>query len=796
MHGVRIELGATGSLGEMALAPRAVQLAEIEVSGAKPLIDPTTAASATVLDSSVFLAIPTERTFQAIVPLVPGANPSPYRSDGVNVAGATGLENGFFIDGIDATDPTWTQWSMNLPYNFVREVQVTTGGYEAEIGRAQGGVVNVVTNSGGNEWHGEVLGFFTGNDLRAAPRWGVGQAQVPGSSQYDVGGSVGGPVLKDRLWLYAAYNPTFETRDASLPGITTQKDVTTSHLFAAKLTGRLGTATDLALTLLGDPFRWDFVGNCCTVPLPANVANPQAVLGRRIRGGTAIALQARHQLGDRVFLTWSLARVNRRFDDVPRAGPLTDMAALGRLDDLVTNTASGNLGITYLDRSSRTAGQASVTVLAGRHLVKLGAEFELNTDKQDEYDSFVTRYLDTAGVPVYRWGRGVYLFHDQNAIPTVYAEDSWEVSRRLRLNLGLRADGQFMSGDTGVAFWIAPEIAPRLGVVFQPGELGTQKVYASVGRFYEQVSMSPIGFMTGLSSSTTGTYAQNPLVDTTGGVVQTSSWIGEPPDRNLKGQYYDEVTAGYERRLGRNYRVGVRATYRTMVWVVEDGSDSTGSFFVGNPGRGALANYPRARRDYRALELTLERSGGPLTFLASYVLSRNYGNYTGLFATDVGQSDPNFSPQFDFPDMLVNSTGLLPNDRTHVVKFAGSYRFPMGLTVGTSALVASGTPLSEYGTPAEGYGVTFIVPRGTAGRTPPTWNLDLRFAYDLPVRFGSRVRSRMQLDVFNVANRRQPLTYDQTHYVAPDQSAVNPNYGTVTQYQAPRSARLGMVVTF
>ena len=144
----------------------------------------------------------------------------------------------------------------------------------------------------------------------------------------------------------------------------------------------------------------------------------------------------------------------------------------------------------------------------------------------------------------------------------------------------------------------------------------------------------------------------------------------------------------------------------------------------------------------------------------------------------------------------MNATGLLPNDRTHVLKFVGSYRLPLGLTLGTSAVVASGTPLNEYGTGPAGYDWTFMVPRGTAGRTPATWDLDLRFAYDVPVARGSRMHPRVLLDVFNVGDQRRPVTYDQRHYTTPDLSGVDPNYGLVTQYQAPRSARLGLVVDF
>jgi hypothetical protein len=137
----------------------------------------------------------------------------------------------------------------------------------------------------------------------------------------------------------------------------------------------------------------------------------------------------------------------------------------------------------------------------------------------------------------------------------------------------------------------------------------------------------------------------------------------------------------------------------------------------------------------------------------------------------------------------------LPNDRTHVVKLVASYRFPMGLTVGTSALAASGEPLSEYGTGPYVPYWTFIRPCGTAGRTPATWNMDLRFAYDVPVAHDSHLRPRVQLDVFNVGDQRKPLTYNQRHYTTTDM-AVNPNYLSVAQYQAPLRARLGVLLDF
>jgi hypothetical protein len=74
--------------------------------------------------------------------------------------------------------------------------------------------------------------------------------------------------------------------------------------------------------------------------------------------------------------------------------------------------------------------------------------------------------------------------------------------------------------------------------------------------------------------------------------------------------------------------------------------------------------------------------------------------------------------------------------------------------------------------------------------------LDLHGALDLPGTQTQSVRPKLLIDVLNVGSRRKPVLYDQKHYTTPDRSAVNPNYGAVTAYQPPMSARVGLVVDF
>lgn len=109
----------------------------------------------------------------------------------------------------------------------------------------------------------------------------------------------------------------------------------------------------------------------------------------------------------------------------------------------------------------------------------------------------------------------------------------------------------------------------------------------------------------------------------------------QPEVADLKGQYFDEFILGYERRIGNEYKIGIQGIYRNLGEVVEDGQKEDGSKIMGNPGRGELSFLPRFTREYTALEITFQKPRGKFNFLASYVLSRNFGNYPGVFDSDI-----------------------------------------------------------------------------------------------------------------------------------------------------------------
>jgi TonB-dependent receptor-like protein len=439
----------------------------------------------------------------------------------------------------------------------------------------------------------------------------------------------------------------------------------------------------------------------------------------------------------------------------------------------------------------------------GRHTVKVGVEYEDNRIDQEADGSAdpgspqgsIHREDSTTYVWFHFRGGGLV----RNRVLTAYGQDSWRLGDRLTLNYGLRWDAEYLIGPEGkLAQRFTDQWQPRAGFIYQVGAPGSQKLFGSYGRFYEQFPLDLANALYNPSRFVKLQYDHDPRIDPSGAdTVFDASVLATdlPPQRDLRGQSLDEFTLGYERALGRQFRVGVRGMYRALHWAVEDGFDNSGTLELGNPGRGNLSSIPRARRTYRALVLTLEKPRGRrFSFLASYVLSRSWGNYAGLYG-----GDPNLTGAFDDPAAFHNSTGLLYNDKPHVFKFSGSYQFDFGLTVGTAIAWTSGEPRNEFGVTPSG-GLVFLRPQGSVGRTDAVFDAGLRLTYVLRQWGDAAIRPKVYLDLFRLGNRRTVLDFEELHYLEVDAdgnpTTPNPFYGRPLLIQPPMSAGIGLSLDF
>jgi hypothetical protein len=815
---VDIRLGRTTNLGDIRLVRVGVE--RVVVTAPRTVLDPSSAAIGSNLQSSEYELLPVERDYRTVAALLPHANAS-YFGDGLNFGGATGFENKFYVDGVEVTDPYLSSTGTRLPYNFVREIEVKLGGYEAEFRSALGANVNAITLTGTNDFSGQVFGFFANNRFGAEPRLGAFEAETGDFQQYDAGFSLAGPIVHDKLWFSAAYNPTFDSEDVQIPssggstapGSDVFPDETLTHIFASKLRWQVNPTNNLTLTVTGDPTVRDAVGVFFgSIGNPSTFLNPDPYLVDTRTGGVNTALAGTHVLGSALLETQASV--------VTRKLKYTGATEIGRSEPLFrdtrTNVWSGGYATPTDNTSLQATLEAKVTFDLGAHTIKTGAAYRDNKLDYNEVINIVYQNASAGQENAFQ----TFLFDFKgtvhNRIPSVFVQDSWRVTNGLRLNAGLRWDGQYLVGPSGdVVEEITDQLHPRVGFVYEPGAAGHQRFFGSYGRFHQELALRALvsELFEPPSQRLFLSCSEDPRVDQSTCTTTVGGSKGSNRTDIQHGQFFDEFALGYERQSGRSTKAVVRGLFRGLGRAIENGNPTppnppgggrvSGPGFFGNPGVGAMSNTPEAKREYSALELTLQRSGHARSnFLVSYVLSKTWGNYPGTFNSDFGYVWPNANASFDYVENMFNARGLLPNDRTHVFKASGSYRTDFGLHVGTSMFWQTGTPLSEFGSSNQGAPFyNFVRKRGSAGRTPSVWDFNLRLAYDVPWRRGASWRQRLLLDWLHIGSQRKAVNFDQVHFFGPydsngNQQFESPTYGLATRYQAPMTIRLGTEFVF
>jgi len=196
----------------------------VTITGQVAQIDVKSTAKGMTLTKEIFQALPKGRNFDSLITAIPGVSNEPLGAGGMSVDGASGLENMYYVDGADTTNITTGRMGQNVSFDFVDEVQVKASGYQAEFGGSLGGVINVITRSGGNAFHGEVVGYFSGSALRAknGPKLDLDfnddslAVQHPYDVYYGVeddytlegGFNLGGYIIKDKLWFFGSVLPS------------------------------------------------------------------------------------------------------------------------------------------------------------------------------------------------------------------------------------------------------------------------------------------------------------------------------------------------------------------------------------------------------------------------------------------------------------------------------------------------------------------------------------------------------------------------------------------------------------
>jgi hypothetical protein len=396
-----------------------------------------------------------------------------------------------------------------------------------------------------------------------------------------------------------------------------------------------------------------------------------------------------------------------------------------------------------------------------------------------------------------------------NELYSVFLQDTWRVTPRLTVNLGVRWDQQrVFNADEVETVNLDDQWQPRVGLVYDWKGDGSTKAFASYGRFYYAIPQDLTVRIYGSQfSTTTWNYSFTDITQGgpgTGPPNRDATFQGgaafQPVDEGIEGPYQDEFTVGVETALTPTFAVGLKGMYRTLGNTIEDRCDldynddainQGASCAMINPGSGERwaggnANesfpwcdnagsdfvtptagqcfpdgapaVPDATRIFRGIELTARKAFTQnLWAQFSYLYSSLRGNYDGAVRTASGQTDPGINADYDYPAFLNNAHGRLYLDRPHQARLDAVYTAPFGLSVGIGAYYRSGAPVSRYGWFNDFYpNLIHYVQRGedsavSGGRLSGLYEANLSLAYTFNM---GRVSITPGIYVLNLLDRQ------------------------------------------
>jgi hypothetical protein len=709
-------------IGQTASVPLTLQvggMSETVHVTAKSTIDTASTTIGETLDTATLARLPVGRRFSDTLYLTPGvstggsvgeANPS--------IGGSSGLENQYVVDGVNITNGgygalgsysiVFGSLGNGTPYDFMQEVQVKTGGYEAEFGQATGGVVNVVTKSGTNDLRGTAFAYSRPDGLESAYKTvqtTEGTVNTTGSQLSDVGATVGGPVLRNHLFFFGAIDPQWQTTTFTAPtefplaanGPADRKRRIANY--AAKGTWQITGAHRLDASFFGDPATG-----------PNGPQRSGALLNQTTDGYSALEFGGHNQtvhydgiLNAHFLVDASFGHALNRIVETPSTDTW-QVIDLRQQPQIVT----GGIGFYEAgNRSNSWQYQAKATNIlsaAGQHQLRYGFDYErLDYSQLAQYTgpTFVApngqRTATGAIVEVLPDAAFGQIYHVLNASltsarPTTqrygafFVEDEWKIGNSLTIRPGVRYEQESLSGTIVKDFTLKNNWAPRVGVVWDPTGAGKAKVFGNYGRYYARVPNDLAARALSSDSGITADYFDADLTrpvpngiatTTTDGGTTTNHFTllgggADEIDPNAKLSYYNEWVIGTEYALRGGITAGVRYVHRNIGRVLEDvqpfpveavslGVDgaATADYILTNPGpqtkviqymQGTTIAFESPKHDYNAVEFTANRRlAKNWSLTSSYRWSRLTGNFEGFFRNDNGQSDPGISSLYDYP---------------------------------------------------------------------------------------------------------------------------------------------------
>jgi hypothetical protein len=698
----------------------------------------TPAQIATVTLSTVYNkreldSLPVGRTPAQIAELAPGLTNNSPNVGQVNIAGSFAYDNVFMLNGVDINDNLFGSPHNLFIEDAIQETNIMTSGISAEWGRFSGGVINMVTKSGGNTFSGSFRENFSNPKwIDETPREDAANPKIVHkdilSKTHE--GTFGGPIVRDKLWFFAAGR--YENSN------TPQTTIQTNIAYTEQVTNKRGELKGTGTVAPGHTLQGSYINNSTA---QSNVSG----LGATLRGDPNILVT--RQLPNRLFAAnYNGVIANKMFATAQYSEKKFGFRNTGGTSTAVADSPFRSRGVTpgvagnvfynapYFDstdpedRNNRqVAGSISYnlsTKRMGSHDLKGGAERYTSTRTGGNSQSatgyvFRADYLVSGGAPVVdSRGTPVPIFvpgstRVENYIATrgatidinttsLYLQDHWVASPRLSVDLGTRfeavrshATGDIVTVDTNT-------IVPRLGMTFDvEGNSRTllQATYAHYAGKYSEAQFArntDVGTPSTIVYSYSGPAGQGKdfapgmslsnYTTIIGGSFPTANISADP---NIKSPTTREFTAGLGRELGQKGFAKATYTWRKTYDFVEDFITlANGQTTVIRNGvnfgtfNNVVYSNTDGKREYQGVVFQSNYRLRDTVFLGgSYTVQiKNEGNIAGEAANQPGVA----SLIADFPEILGPSLDRLQPDgrlydyQRHKLRLYGIYTQQMG----------------------------------------------------------------------------------------------------------------------
>ena len=811
---------------------------EIVVTAETPLIDKTRTDTSYRLSAEDLARAPTQgRTIQEIVSYTPGV--TGVRADTVYGTGTgspsfrgEGEEgNNWLVDGLSARGTMTNDAGVRINFDSWDEVQIISDPFMPDLGQSLGGVINIVTKSGGNEFHGELGALIRDRHLRADRNDQLSVVTEPNTSIHQYFGNLGGPIIKDKLWFFLSNNFHRTADDSGVETIewltfpSGKRSLNTNNLFG-KITFTPQEKHTFSLSGTLDKF----VSQSGGIGLPETYSKTAYT-------DYSYRINYRGILTQNTLLEAAWGQYDRDSSEKPLEGDYGPARYYWLDIGQYTNNAVGNR-INIERRTDFTARLTQYINIGSLGDHEIGAGFSYYKTYSEEGRNWTGRDFDPwtgngfdNGVEI-TWTDpgnltqlqeyGVYGFNNTMRGFGFYLKDRFTIDR-FAFMLGLRTETQRIFDDVGNEVWswgLGDFLSPRASIAIDLLNDGNNILKFSFGQFSNTITTRVMQFF-----NTHGGYNYR-RYDWIGGsdptdaqMKDSANWnfvleqsaettpYGVDPD--LKPNKTTKFLLEFDRRLGANWALKLRGVYS----YARNLTELIGVYDPVNVWAWVFANFKFKKRDYKAIEVELNgRIADRLMLNASYTWSEAKGTNPGQFelgfwsgtagsAYEAGvfgdrMKLPDGHPYKDVADFYFSGLGgedygdegwygFLPYSVDHQVKILGTYFAPYDFIISAYIEYLSGYHWEKKGYSA-GYGDYYLFPEGRGGRTTPGhMYVDLSLEKDFALPKGSILSLR--LNVFNILNSQRPISF-----VKADTAL----FGEVWGRQEPRWLQLQAILKF